>query len=145
MAGSTGAGYAHFNKLSGINGLYTGAAGSEIRQDNKNFVVTFSFGNASAAEIKMAILPYGGTLTNVYSAAINSAQSSTTTVLLGSAGTTLATATWASPGTIGTAQTSSVTVATSTGTAGIQIAASRAATGTTGESVVTLVFDRTTS
>ena len=144
MAGSTGAGYTHFKKVAGIDGVYKGAAGSEVQLDNKNFVMTFAFNILSAAQSVCAVMPYGGTLTNCYAAATNSAQSSSTTVVLGSAGTTLATVAWASPGTMTAAQIAAVTVATSTGTAGLIITAIRAATGTTGESTVTCVFDRTT-
>jgi len=135
-------GYTHFDKPCGVNGIYTGAKGSEVRQDNKNFVVNFAFNVLSAAQTVCAVMPFAGTLTETYAAATNSAQSSSTTVVLGSAGTTLATVAWTSPGTMTLAQSSAVTVANSTGTAGIIVSAIRAATGTTGESTVTCVFTR---
>lgn len=69
MAGSTGAGYTHFNKVSGKNGVFTGTAGNETRIDTGNEIFTVTL-NASAGSTALhasyIAVPYNTKLVSAY-------------------------------------------------------------------------------
>lgn len=97
MAGSTGAGITHFKKVSGINGVYTGAAGSEVRLDEEQGLVLFTFGSASAAEVQVGISPVTGTVVGAYAVIGTLDINCVHTINHGSAGAAIGAVTNASP------------------------------------------------
>lgn len=69
MAGPTGAGYTHFNKVSGKNGVFTGVAGSEVRIDTGNEIFTVTLNAAAgstAAHGSYIAVPYNTRLVSAY-------------------------------------------------------------------------------
>jgi len=85
MAGSTGAGYTHFNKISGISGLYKGSAGAEILVSGNEGLITVSLGTAN--EFKSVKIPYQCTWTGYACYAVSAGTGRAITISLGSAGT----------------------------------------------------------
>lgn len=69
MAGPTGAGFTHFKKVSGKEGVYTGVAGSEVRIDTGNQTYTVTL-NASAGSTALhgayIVVPYDVRLVSAY-------------------------------------------------------------------------------
>ena len=134
-------GYTHFDKVSGENGVFKGAKGSEVEISSKNEVLLFSFLDSSAAQTMYNVVPYAANIVDCYTVSLNTVTTSSVVCKVGSAGTTLVTAAHASPGTIGVAQTSSITSAAVT--VGSTISAVRGVTGSTGASYVALVLTKT--
>jgi hypothetical protein len=145
MAGPTGAGYVHFNKVSGKNGVYTGAAGSEVRIDEKQGLVVFTFGTASAAETQYGVCPISGTVVAGYGTLQVADINCVHTISHGSAGATIGAVTSASPGVAGVGLTVTlVTVATAlTVTAGEVLGCVRSTTTSTGASQISIVITKT--
>lgn len=150
MAGSTGAGYTHFNKISGKNGVFVGAAGSEVRIDTGTQTFTVNLAGASTAlEAAYVVIPYTSVLVSAY-AAISSGTTGTggafTITLSDTAGAAqFGTASFASAGTAGSATLTFGTMATAQISAGSVLAVVKASCATAFGATVTIVATRVAS
>lgn len=149
----------HFRNVSGIEGVYVGAVGSEIKiadtssavyrgtagsefaVSDKDYCVTYSAGAVSAGQLGF-ISPYAMKVAGAYHGlmATGVAAPGTVTVNVGTAGTTLATAALAS-GAIGLVSTLTLSD-TSTIAAGTLLSINLGASGTAYNQTVTAVFTR---
>jgi len=84
MAGSTGAGYTHFKKVSGIDGVYKGAAGSEVLISGNEGILTTTLWTAN--ELQYFRIPYKSTWTGYACYAVSTGTGRAVAVTLGSAG-----------------------------------------------------------
>lgn len=92
MAGSTGAGYVHFNKVSGINGVYKGAAGSEVLISGREGVTDLSIAQATTAAVDTyMVAPYNASFSGYVVFSVSSGTGRVVTVNAGSAGAELGT------------------------------------------------------
>ena len=129
-------------------GFAVGAKGTETMVVGSSGLVTygtkqsnnFSFASASTAQTVYSIIAYAGTIKAVYVCSDAATQAAGYTVNAGSAGDVLASVT-ATSGSAGTVST--MTLGTVTVTAGQSISCTRAACGTTGAAIVSIVYDRT--
>jgi hypothetical protein len=136
-------GVTHFNRVSGKNGVYVGARGSEVRIDEKQGVVMFTFGTASAAEVQVGTVPITGTVVAAYGVLGTADINCTHTVNHGSAGAQIATVTSASPGVAAVALSLTLSAAANLAvTAGESLTCTRSTTTSTGISQITLVITK---
>jgi hypothetical protein len=109
MAGTSGAGYTHFKKVSGKEGLYTGAAGSEIKVANGGVlykgtagaevavtgsegVISIAIAQATTAAVDVYLpAPYAASLSGYAVFSVSSGTGRVVTVNDGSAGAELGT------------------------------------------------------
>ena len=132
-------GVTHFNRVSGKNGVYTGARGSEVRIDEKQANVIFIFGTASAAETQMSVAPITANIVAAYAVNQVAAVAGTYTAKHGSAGTTLVSGTQSPSVAV---ESASLTINSAAVTEGASLSCARAASGTTGASSVVLVISK---
>lgn len=160
MAGPTGAGFTHFNKLSGKNGLYVGVAGSEIKVADtssssyrgsagseysvadKDEVITWIAGSVSAGTVYV-VAPYSASVAGyVVQGGAAPAVPGTVTATVGSAGAILLTATPASAGIAGAVTAMSNTSGTTTIASGGSIKLDLGTSGTAYSQTVAIVLTR---
>lgn len=84
MAGTTGAGYVHFNKVSGINGVFKGKPGSEVQISGGEGVLNCNLW--TAAELRYFRVPYQCTWTGYAVYAVSAGTGRAVTISLDSAG-----------------------------------------------------------
>lgn len=152
MAGPTGAGYTHFNKVSGKNGVFTGVAGSEVRIDTGNEIFTITLNAAAgstAAHASYIAVPYNTRLVSAY-AVVNSGTTGTggalTIQATDTAGAALfGTASFASAGTAGAELVTFGTMSTATISATGVIAVTQASSATAFGSTITITATRASS
>ena len=124
-------GFTHNDKLCGVNGLFTGAKGSELQVAATGgllqsvVLVTsnelVSAGTSCLATTRYLVAPFAGAVTGYVVASVSAATGRTVTVTIGSAGAVLLeapTAFLTSNGTIGVPVTMTNTSGTTTITAG---------------------------
>ena len=133
-------GYTHISKPCGVDGLYIGAKGSEIKLTN-NVVLSYAFELSSATNTIFHVVPFDATITAVYMTQATTTQTLIYTSSYGSAATSVVTGTYTSPGTIGLPQ--SGTVASAAVSSGIAIGVTRTVAGTVGASCVDIVLTKT--
>lgn len=145
-------GYTHFDKPSGVNGLYTGAKGAEIAAVSatgipvKNTVpVVVTTGSGSAAQTIAFVAPVTGYVGSAYVISDTADRSAAITVSAGSstAATTLASVTTPTGSSAVTVVTSLTAVTSATVTAGQYCSVTRGVMGTTGTNTLTIDFVRT--
>ena len=146
-AGTVYGGMTHFNNLSAINGLYSGPAGSEVPQFDKQDSNTYYAGSISAGTAVVMITPFQATVSGYWGqGGAAPAAPGVVTVTVGSAGAQLLTVTPPTGGasgdvynfTLGTGNTAG-TVAVSAGT---PLFVSFAGSGTAYIQYVTLMLTR---
>jgi len=138
-------GYTHHDKVCGVNGLYTGDYGSEVRMDEKQGLVVFTCAEDSGAQVVTATVPISGTVVAAYGSLSVADINCDHTVTHGSAGDEIATVTSASPGVSGVALTLALSSTASylTVTAGEVLVCNRSTTTTAGASSCTIVVSKT--
>lgn len=99
------AGIAHFNKVSGINGVYKGANGSEVLISGSEGVMLINIAQATTATVDTYITaPYAASLSGYVALSVSAGTGRVVTVNAGSAGAELGTtAVTGVTGTIGAA------------------------------------------
>lgn len=152
MAGPTGAGYTHYNKISGKNGVFTGVAGSEIRIDTGNQTYTMTFNAAASSTAIHAayiVVPYDVKLVSAYAQIASGTTGTGASIainLTDTAGAALfGSASIASAGTAGTILTTFGTMSTATISATGVIAITQASCATAFGSTITIVATRASS
>jgi len=149
MAGSTGAGFTHFNKVSGKSGVYQGVAGSEVRIDTGTITATAVLAGAStAAEQAYIVFPYDVSLIGGYVVPCSGTVGTGATVALqltDSAGATYGTATLTAAGTSGAQVLAFSSVLTTTVTAGTALCVAKASCATAYGAAITIVGTRMSS
>lgn len=143
MAGSTGSGYTHFKKVSGVDGVYKGAAGSEISLSDGNQIFTANLAGGTAADAAYIVVPYACKLVAGYidirSGAVGTGVT-VTTFNNDTAGTALfGSVSIASAGTAGSVTYTMGTMSTATLAAGSSIAIIEASSATACGLSVTIV------
>lgn len=152
MAGSTGAGYTHFKKVSGINGVFTGAAGSEIRIDTGNQVFTVTLNAAAGSTALHAAyipLPYGVRLVSAQGTVASGTVGTGASIVINATDTAGAslfgTASFTSAGTAGQETITFGTMGTATLAAGSVIAITQASCATAYGSTIVVAATRVSS
>jgi hypothetical protein len=149
MAGPTGAGYTHFNKVSGINGVFKGAAGSEVRIDTGTLTTTVALaGGSTAAEATYVAFPFDAKLVGGYvicNAGTVGTGATTLLQLTDTAGATYGTASLTATGTLGAEVAAFSSVVTTTISAGTGICIAKASCATAYGVAVTICATRMSS
>lgn len=149
MAGSVGAGFTHFNKVSGKNGVFTGIAGSEVRIDTGNQVFAMTFNAAASSTALHAAyiaLPYGVRLVSAQGTVASGTVGTGASILINATDTAGASlfgsASFTSAGTAGSETITFGTMGTATLAAGSVIAITQSSCATAYGSTIVIAATR---